>query len=115
MSNQENAVDAARNFCKVVFLYVEKMPKGRKFTVGDRLVTLSISLLEQITDAYYSPRSEKAFKIKRANNQCETIRQIFRLQFESDAHDLRKHEHISRELDKLGSLLGGWVKSISAA
>ena len=26
MSNQESAVDAARNFCKVVFLYVKALP-----------------------------------------------------------------------------------------
>ena len=67
MGSQENAVDSARGFCKVVFDYSDKMPRERKFIVGDRLAAIAIQLLELTVTAYYSPRAEKAATIKKAN------------------------------------------------
>jgi len=114
MSSAETVVDQARKFVGIVDTYVAKMPRDTKFTLGDRLLVRSIDVLEMVTDAYYSPREAKRPLLRRANTQIEVVRQILRLLHETGRHDLRKHEHFSRELDAIGRAVGAWSKSLAA-
>ena len=115
MSNSETVVEASRRFLRILDEYVVKMPRDRKFTFGDRIINRGIDLLETVVDAYYSPRNLKHQKIAAANIHCEMLRQLLRMLYEQGVHDLKKHEHFTRELDAIGKSLGGWSKSIGSS
>jgi hypothetical protein len=112
LPNAESAVDLSRRLLGVVDLYVAKLPRDRKFTIGDRLLVRTITILETVTRSYYSPRSRKADLLTSVNVELEVLRQLLRFLFEAKVHDLRKHEHFSREIDELGRCVGGWIKSL---
>jgi hypothetical protein len=57
MPNAENAVEQSRKLLAVVDSYLAKFPRERKFTVGDRLIENTITILETVIDAYYGPRN----------------------------------------------------------
>jgi hypothetical protein len=95
--------------------YVAKLPRERKFTIGDRLLDRCITVLETVTQAYYSPRTQKTPILHSVNIQLEVIRQFLRFLFEANVHDIRKHEHFSRSIDELGAAIGGWLKSVHTA
>ncbi|MBN2189205.1 MAG: four helix bundle protein [Chitinispirillaceae bacterium] len=112
MSNAEIVVDAARRFVSILDDYTAGMPRDRKFTIGDRLITRALLLLETTVEAYYRPRALKKSSIAEANIHCEIIRQLLRLLFEKGYHNVKKHEYYSRELDAIGRSLGGWCRSL---
>ena len=112
MSTAETVVDQARKFVGIVELYVAKLPRDTKFTLGDRLLGRCVDLLETVTEAYYSARDIKRPLLRRANVHIEVLRQLLRHLHESGRHDLRKHEHFARELDTVGRAIGAWSKSL---
>ena len=112
MPNAENAVDLSRKLLGVVDAYVAKLSRDRKFTIGNRLLDRTITVLETVAQAYYSPRPQKEVLLTTVNINLEMLRQLLRFLFEAQVHDLRKHEHFSREIDELGRCVGGWLKSL---
>jgi hypothetical protein len=93
MSNAETVVDKSRGVLGILENYVAKMPRDKKFTIGDRLIDRGLSVLEGVTEAYYAPRNEKKERIRKINVQIEVLRQIIRYLFERNDHNLSKHEH----------------------
>jgi len=110
----ETAVDKSRKLLLVLDEYVARLPRDRKFTLGDRLLERGLDIIEEIVAAFYSPRQEKSRFLKRANINLEVIRQIARCLLENKTHDIRKHEHLNRAIDDLGTSVGGWLKSLGA-
>jgi len=115
MPNSENAVDLSRKLLGIIDAYVTKLPRERKFTIGNRLLDRSITVLETVTKAYYSPKADKLPLLRSVNTNLEVIRQLLRFLFEVKVHDLRKHEHFLRGIDELGICIGGWIKSLPHA
>jgi hypothetical protein len=55
----ETVVDQSRNLLGIIAVYVGKMPRDFKFTIGDRLLNRTIALIENVVEAYYSKVIEK--------------------------------------------------------
>jgi hypothetical protein len=110
----ETAVDKSRKLFSVLDEYVSRLPRDRKFTVGDRLLERGLTVMESVAEAFYSPRQAKTALLKRVNIQLEVIRQLLRCLLENKTHDIRKHEHLFRTIDDLGLAVGGWLKSLGA-
>lgn len=51
----------------------------------------------------------------RINLLLEKLRYLFRLAKDLRHLDLRRYEHASEELDEVGRLVGGWLKTQHAA
>jgi hypothetical protein len=114
MPNAENAVDKSRKLLGVIDQYVIKLPRDRKFTIGNRLLDRGTTILESVTEASYGPREQKAALLRKVNIQLEVLRQLLRFLFEMNVHNLHKHEYFIREIDGLGAVVGGWIKSLGA-
>jgi hypothetical protein len=110
----ETVVDQSRKLLEIIAVYVGKMPRDYKFTVGDRLLSRTLSILECVVEAYYSKSMEKNQLIRRANIHLEVLRQILRFCLEHGMHGIAKQEHFTREIETLGRTLGAWAKSITA-
>jgi hypothetical protein len=112
MSSSETAVDKARKLTGILSDYVEKMPREIKFTLGDRILLHGIAVMEGVVEAYYGSGQMKIERLSGVNTKLEIIRQILRLLFEKNKHNLQKHEHLNREIDSLGVCIGAWRKSL---
>jgi hypothetical protein len=112
MGTSETVVDQARKLLGILSGYADKLPRDKKFTIGDRIIIISLELLETVVEAYYGERKIKVEKINRANIKLEILRQILRFLFESGAHDLKKHEDFNREINIIGTSIGAWRKQI---
>ncbi|MCP4699714.1 MAG: four helix bundle protein, partial [Gammaproteobacteria bacterium] len=51
--------------------HLDKFPKARRFTLGDRLESRVLSILEDLVEATYS--RQKTIPLTRANRQLETM------------------------------------------
>lgn len=88
---------------------VESFPRGKKFTLGDRIINSILDVLEMLIEAAYS--EDKKGILKQANIRIESLRYLIRLCVDNKIISLNSYEYISNEINKLGKQVGGWLKS----
>lgn len=91
---------------------VEKFPKAQKFTLGDRIQTSALEVLERLIEATYSRQAVPL--LAAANLGLEKLRFLFRLASDLQLLDLRRYEFAARAIDEVGRLVGGWIKTQGA-
>lgn len=106
------AVEAHFQFLAWLVPTIEKFPRSQKFTLGDRIETTALDVLEALIEATYT-RDRRAHLV-RANLGLEKLRVLFRLATELRYLDLARYEHAARALDDIGRLVGGWAKAHAA-
>ena len=89
---------------------VESFPRGKKFTLGDRIVNQILDILESLIEAAYS--REKVNILKRTNIRIEKLRYLIRLCVDNKVIAMNSYEYISNEIDHLGKQVGGWIKNV---
>ena len=107
------AIEAHYRFLVWLVPTIEKFPKSHKFTVGDRIQTVALDVLETLIEATYT--KERTQHLRRANLGIEKLRFLLRLAADLTLLDRRRYEHAARTLDETGQLIGGWIKAHSAA
>lgn len=112
MSILENIVTKVYDFTLYLIPQLEKLPRAQKFLLSDRIENLLLEILEDVIDAYYTKKENKRQLLENINISLEKMRFLIRL-----THDLRYINHekygiISAKINDIGSILGGWIKSL---
>ncbi len=92
--------------------HVEKFPRSHRFTVGDRLASAALDVLEDLVAAAYS-RDKRAL-LERANLKLHRVRILTRLAKDLRVLPLGSYEHAAERTDEVGRLVGGWLRSRGA-
>ena len=88
---------------------LDKFPRARRFTLGDRLESVLLDVLELLVEAAYSRTKQPV--LRRANLRLEVVRHLWRLAHELQVVSTRRYEHGARLMDELGRQVGGWLRS----
>ncbi len=88
---------------------LDKFPRVRRFTLGERLEVAVLDVLEQLVTAAFSRAKRDA--LGRANVRLEVARHLWRLAHEFELVSTRRYEHGSRLMDDVGRQVGGWPRS----
>jgi 23S rRNA-intervening sequence protein len=107
------AIEAHYRFLAWLVPTIEKFPKSHKFTIGDRIETIALDVLEELIEATYT--REHTQHLRRANLGIEKLRFLLRLAADLRLLDRRRYEHAARTLDETGRLVGGWMKAHSGS
>ena len=108
-SNVPQAVDSCHELLRWLIPHLDKFPRSRRFTLGERLETGLLDVLELLVEAAYSRNKEQA--LKRANLKLERVRHVWRLSHELKVIATRQYEHGAKLIDDLGRQIGGWLRS----
>ncbi len=87
---------------------LDHFPRSRRFTLGARLESGFLALLELLIEAAYT--SQKTPTLHRANRQLAVNRHLWRLAWELKLINFKLYEHGARLIDELGQQIGGWIK-----
>ena len=90
----------------------QKFPKAVRFTFSTRIDNLALGVLERLIEARYS--RERTGTLRAANLDLEKLRILLRLCHERQYLDHRGFEHVVRNLDETGRMVGGWLKQQAA-
>ena len=90
---------------------VEKFPRSQKFTLGDRIVNLALDTLELLIEATYT--RDRLPLLRKANVQLEKLRFLIRLCHDFKLLSAKQYAYISNEINEVGKLIGGWIRSQS--
>jgi hypothetical protein len=86
--------------------HLDKFPRNRRFTLGERLERELLEVLSMVTVAAY--RRDNRGPLDRANERLTVARHLWRLSYELEVIPPRRFEHAARLMDEAGRQIGGW-------
>ncbi len=104
-------------FRKTYDLYKEfynlrlSVPKQDRYTLWQKCESLLIEVLEGILYASEQSKIEKLPTLERTSVRLNFLRICIRLMKDVRAIDSKKYVIIEANLDEIGRMLGGWIKS----
>ncbi len=113
MGNSENIITKTQDFLKYIIPQLEKFPRNQKFLLADRIENHLLNLLELFIKAFYSSKNEKPVMLREANLKLEIMRHLIRICYEMKYINAHKYEVISKTINEIGAMNGGWLKSIT--
>jgi hypothetical protein len=103
------AVQSCHDLLLWIIPQLDKFPRSRRFTLGERIETGLLEVLELVVEAAYTRNKDAS--LRRANLKLEVVRHLWRLAHELKVTATRQYEHGARLLDDLGRQIGGWLRS----
>ena len=92
-----------------IYKEVHKFPKEYKYSLGQQVQTACLDLLDQIIIA--NSEQDKKPYLSKANKHIDRLRIYIRLCHNLQIITFKKYEILSRFVDEIGKMLGGWIKS----
>lgn len=93
--------------------YLKDFPKTQKYTLGTRIDSLLLDVIENVIKAGYSSKAEKYVFLKRASVALDLGKFFLQLAWEIKALENKKYINLSEKLNEIGKMLGGWIKSLN--
>ena len=87
------------------------MPKQDRHTVWQKCENVLFDILEEVLLASQMPKAEKLPVIEKASFDLNSFRIFIRLSKEIKAIDDKKYILLQSDVDEIGRMLGGWIKS----
>ena len=87
---------------------VEKFPRSQKFTLGDRIVNISLDTLDILIEATYTQK--RLPLLQKVNVQLEKLRFLIRICHDFKLISAKQYTYISNEINEVGKLVGGWIR-----
>ncbi len=92
----------------------ERFPKRVRGSFGARIDNLSLDILERVVVACYARRREKGGALQEVDLGLARLRVLLRLAHRRRYLDHRSVEHLARQLDEAGKMVGGWRRQIGS-
>ena len=73
---------------------------------------LILDILELIIASAQYSKQGKIKTLNKASNKLNILRVIVRLSKDVNALDFKKYLALQKEIDEIGKMLGGWIKSL---
>jgi len=89
---------------------VRRFPKDHRYTLGAKVTSLYIALLESIFLASTSNGQKKGQALETGVIKLDLLKFFLQVCWDSKALDTKKYSLLSEGTDKIGKMLGGWKK-----
>lgn len=100
------AVQDCHELLEWLIPHLDKFPRTRRFTLGERIESGLLEVLERLIEAAYS--RSKTESLRQANLKLDVVRHLWRLSYRLQVIPLKRYEYGSRLLLELGQQIGGW-------
>ena len=89
------------------------IPKGSRYTIGQRIENKFLDLLELSYIAYFSDKDKKHKKISECILVLDTLKFLVSIAWEAKLISNKHCEKISLKLNEIGKMFGGWKNSLN--
>jgi len=87
---------------------INNFPRNQRFTLGERLETGFLIVLENLVQAAYTYQKQPL--LSKANTQLAVCRHLWRLCYELKVINMDAYRHGAQLTDNVGRQVGGWLK-----
>lgn len=88
--------------------YYQTLPKLHRYSLGLRIDTLFIEIMEAIAAAGFLSREEKQPYVRYAIKKTDTLKVLLMVLWETKSLDNKKYIALSLKVNEIGKMLGGW-------
>lgn len=88
------------------------VPKQDRYVVWQRVENTNLDVTELILHATALYKTEKLPVLDQASVKLNLLRFLIRLSYDTKAIDGKKYTAIQQQIDEIGRMLGGWIKSL---
>ena len=88
---------------------LNRLPKDRRFTLGERIINNLYDLLEGLIQARYA-KKDKLTRLQSLNTQLDILRYQTRLLYDFQLISSQRYKYINQQFNGIGIELGGWIK-----
>jgi hypothetical protein len=85
-----------------------KFPKAVRFTFTSRVDNHALDILERIVDARFATGGRRSSLLREMDVMLNTLRVLLRVCRDRRYLDRKGFEHVARNLDEAGRMIGGW-------
>ena len=90
------------------YTFYQNLPKAHRHSLGQRIDTLFVEIIEAISAASFLSKQEKHPYVRLAIRKTDTLRVLLMVLWETKSLDDKKYIALSLILDDAGKMLGGW-------
>ncbi len=90
-----------------------KFPRQQRFVLAGNVQQTALRFQEQLVAAAYA--DEPLPDLRQADVALATLRIYLRLCRDLELLQFNQYEHVTRMVNEIGRLLGGWIKSVKKA
>ncbi len=94
-----------------MYQYLKSFPKKDRYTLGQRLETITLEVLEAFFQIPRSKGPEKILLLQKASAKLDVLKVFIRLAKDTQSLDNRKYLQLEQPLVEIGKMLGGWLKA----
>ncbi len=87
-------------------------PKGKRYTLGQKIDQHLLEIIELIITAGYLPREQKLPILQKVSIKLDIVKILLRLANETKCIENNKYQQIISHILEIGKMLGGWIKSV---
>ncbi len=91
---------------------INRFPRDKKFTIGDRLLNKLYNVLELLIKAKYSNQELKKQRLEQANIDLEIIRVLQRFLIKQEIWNIKRHKYAANYVNDIGKEIGHWYKVV---
>lgn len=92
--------------------YLPHFPKTSRYTLGEKIDSLFVEVVEYIAVASYLSKQDKIPYVKKATLKLDVLKFFLQVAWEIKALDTKKYIMLSEKLNEIGRMLGGWNRQL---
>jgi hypothetical protein len=90
------------------YRYYQEIPKTHRYSLGTRIDTFFVEVMEAIAIASFLSRTEKQPYVRLAIRKVDTLKLLLMVLWETKSIGDKKYIALSGPLEEIGKNLGGW-------
>ncbi|OGN34296.1 MAG: hypothetical protein A3I39_00980 [Candidatus Yanofskybacteria bacterium RIFCSPLOWO2_02_FULL_47_9b] len=90
-------------------IYSQEIPKKSRYTIGSKINTLFIEIIELVFTASYLAPAQKVPFVSEASLKLNLIKLFIQILWERKVLDNNKYAVLSELLNTTGQMIGGWL------
>ncbi len=90
------------------YSFYQTVPKIHRHSLGQKIDSLFVEIIESISVASYLPREEKQPWVRLAIRKLDTAKILLMVMWETKSLDNKKYLVLSAPLEEIGRMFGGW-------
>lgn len=90
------------------FAYYQILPKVHKRSLGQRIDTLFVEIIEAMAAASFLDPTKKLAYVSHAIKKTDLLKILLMILWETKSLDTKKYIALSLKVDEVGKMLGGW-------
>lgn len=110
--NEISLIQKTYDLYKITYSYSKTFPKSDKYSLGGRIKTLIIEMLELLMEAETAKKDWKSPILEKVSRKLRILKLLVRLTNEIKILDNKKYLVLSEKLQEIGRMLGGWIKAV---